>query len=120
MSRRADLAAKAYRAAMHLRSQTQRAANVPLCPFDLAGEIGIEVRFVDIPSLEAMYVDDGTPKILIGADRPAGRQRFGCAHELGHHAFGHGTHVSCMDFSLADRRGLPDEGSTAASGRPSS
>jgi IrrE N-terminal-like domain len=109
MNHRANMAAQAYRAALQLRAKTGRATNVPLCPFDVADEIGLEVRFADIASLEAMYVDDGSPKILITADRPLGRQRFSCAHELGHHVFGHGMHVSCIDFSLTDRRGLSDE-----------
>ena len=109
MNRRSIIAAKAYRAALELRTKTGRAANVPLCPLDVADEIGIEVRFSDIASLEAMYVNDGSAKILIAADRPPGRQRFSCAHELGHHIFGHGNHISFVDYSLADRRGLSDE-----------
>lgn len=109
MSRRADMASKAYRAALQLRTRARRAPNAPICPLDVAEEIGVEVRFVDIPSLEAMYVDDGGPKILLSADRPAGRQRFSCGHELGHHVFGHGSRVSCADFALADWRSLPAE-----------
>lgn len=109
MNRRAAMAGKAYREALKLRSRTGWSTNAPLCPFDLADQIGVEVRFVDIASLEAMYVDDGEPKILVAADRPPGRQRFSCAHELGHHVFGHGTHLSCQDLSLAERRGLTDE-----------
>ena len=109
MNRRIVMAGKAYRAALQLRTKTHRAINLPLCPFDVAEEIGVEVRFADIASMEGMYVDDGTPKIILAADRPPGRQRFSCAHELGHHVFGHGTHISCVDFSLADRHGLPEE-----------
>ena len=109
MKRRAEMAAKAYREALRLRSRTGRAANVPLCPFDLADQIGVEVRFADIPSLEAVYIEDGEPKILVAADRPPGRQRFSCAHELGHHVFGHGAHLAAIDFSLSERRGLTDE-----------
>src|SRR5262245_50631313 len=98
MKRRADLASRAYREALRLRTRANRPTNVPICPFDLAEQIGIEVRFVGISSLEAVYVHDGTPMILIAADRPPGRQRFSCAHELGHYTFGHGTHLSCIDF----------------------
>jgi hypothetical protein len=94
MRSRADMAAKAYRAALQLRTRTQRGTNVPVCPFDVADEIGVEVRFTDIASLEAVYVDDGSPKILIAADR---------------HIFGHGTHLSCVDFSPADHRAVPGE-----------
>jgi Zn-dependent peptidase ImmA (M78 family) len=106
---RADLAGDAYREALRLRVKAGRPNNMPVCPFDVAEQIGVEVRFVDIPSLEAMYVDDGEPKILISADRPTGRQRFSCAHELGHHAYGHGTHFSCHDLSPQQRRSMSDD-----------
>jgi len=64
--------------------------NVPICPYNLAESMGIDIRFVNIPSFEGMYLaDDGV--ILISADRPEGRKRFTCAHEIGHHILGHGT-----------------------------
>jgi Zn-dependent peptidase ImmA (M78 family) len=53
--------------------------------------MGVEVRFVDLPSLEGMYADTPRPVILIGAQRPAARKAYTCAHELGHHVFSHGT-----------------------------
>src|SRR5207249_1380848 len=55
--------------------------------------LGIETRFVDIPSLEGMYWKKAEPVILVAAERPPGRQAFTCAHELGHHAFGHGNKI---------------------------
>lgn len=65
-------------------------ANVPICPYNLAESMGFDIRFVNIPSFEGMYLaDDGV--ILISADRPEGRKRFTCAHEIGHHVLGHGT-----------------------------
>ncbi len=109
MSRRSDMAASAYREALRLRSRAGRPTNSAVCPFDLAELIGVEVRFVDIPSMEAMYVDDGDPKILVAADRPPGRQRFSCAHEIGHHVFGHGTHLSRDDMADRPLRATTDE-----------
>jgi hypothetical protein len=57
----------------------------------------IELRFVDIPSMEGMYVKNSEPHlrpiILVSALRPAGRQSTTAAHELGHHVFGHGTRI---------------------------
>ena len=85
------------------------------CAYDVAERLGIEVRFVDIPSMEGMYVRapsadaqpiilvsalrpagrsaDAQPIILVSALRPAGRQAMTAAHELGHHVFGHGTRI---------------------------
>jgi hypothetical protein len=47
--------------------------------------------------MEGMYVKQTlhgvAPHILVSAIRPAGRQAMTAAHELGHHVFGHGTHI---------------------------
>jgi hypothetical protein len=61
--------------------------------FDLAHVIGVEVRFTNIPSMEGMYLRQQSPLILIASERPPGRQRFTCAHELGHHVFGDGSRI---------------------------
>lgn len=63
------------------------------CVFDLTEKIGVELKFVDIPSLEGMYVAKPKKTVLISSHRPAGRQRFTCAHELGHHFYNHGKHI---------------------------
>ena len=74
-----------------------------LCIYDAAENLGIEVRFVDIPSMEGMYVrnsgSNSQPIILVSALRPAGRQASTAAHELGHHVFAHGTRI---DEYIAD------------------
>jgi len=98
---RADIARQALTAALRLRQQGGIAVGSPLCPFDLAEQLGIEVRFTDIASLEGMYVEAERPLILVAADRPAGRQAYSCAHELGHRCFRHGTRV---DQLLLDGR----------------
>lgn len=59
-------------------------------PIDAAEKLGIEVRFIDLPSMEGIYVAGDAPAILLSSLRPSGRRHFTCAHELGHHVFGHG------------------------------
>jgi Zn-dependent peptidase ImmA (M78 family) len=59
----------------------------PVCPFDIASSIGIEVRFADISSMEGVYRAGKEPLIVISSLRPSGRQVFTCAHELGHDVF---------------------------------
>jgi hypothetical protein len=101
VSPRADIARQALTAALRLRQRGGIAVGSPLCPFDLAEQLGIEVRFTDIASLEGMYVEAERPLILVAADRPAGRQAYTCAHELGHRCFRHGSRV---DHLLLDGR----------------
>ena len=78
------------------------APNVPICPFNLAEAMGFDVRFVDIPSLEGMYLADDLT-ILIGSLRPEGRKNFTCAHEIGHHILGHGTAIDEILNALPDK-----------------
>src|SRR5262249_26864115 len=54
---------------------------------------GVDVRFVDAPSLEGMYCRAPRLSIFVPSSmhRPWGRIVFSCAHELGHHELGHGT-----------------------------
>lgn len=75
----------AVRAALRLR----RRAGIPpldaVCPADIAGQVGVEVRFIPVGSLEGLYVGGSSPAILLAADRPSGRQAMTIAHELVHH-----------------------------------
>jgi hypothetical protein len=52
----------------------------PICPYDLAEQLGVEVRFVDITSMEGMYFKTSNPHILLSSHRPPGRQAFNCSH----------------------------------------
>mgnify|MGYP000727102323 CR=1 FL=1 len=65
-------------------------AHVPICPYAMCEAMGMDLRFVKIPSFEGMYIADQN-LVLISAERPEGRKRFTCAHEIGHHELGHGT-----------------------------
>jgi Zn-dependent peptidase ImmA (M78 family) len=90
---RKELARTALAAALELRASKGHNLVDPLCIYDLAEELKIEVRFADLPSLEGMYSSAPRPAIIIGSERPAGRRVYTCAHEVGHHRFGHGTRV---------------------------
>jgi len=77
-------------------------AHLPICPFNLAEAMGFDVRFVKISSFEGMYLaDEGM--ILVAAERPEGRKRFTCAHEIGHHVLGHGTVIDEIIESGSDK-----------------
>jgi Zn-dependent peptidase ImmA (M78 family) len=93
MQTRKDLARKALAAALEIRKNNVKNLVEPICIYDLAEQLEIEVRFADIPSLEGMYSSTPRPAIIIGSERPSGRRVYTCAHELGHHVFGHGTRV---------------------------
>lgn len=98
MSCRDGQARSAVTAALRLRSRHGHAPEQPICPIDLALAEGVDVRFECIKSLEGMYTPDG-PLIILGSLRPRGRRSYTCAHELGHHVFGHGLRI---DELLAD------------------
>ncbi|MCB1937406.1 MAG: ImmA/IrrE family metallo-endopeptidase [Nitrosomonas sp.] len=64
--------------------------HLPVCPYSLCEAMGFDLRFIKIPSFEGMYIGNKN-LILISAERPEGRKRFTCAHEIGHHVLKHGT-----------------------------
>lgn len=89
--------------------KTRSNFNIPVrdsfCVFDLVTkQLGFEVRFIDLPSFEGMYVLDAKKQILLGSHRPDGRQRFTCAHELGHHYFDHGEKIDEVKTSAMNRK----------------
>jgi Zn-dependent peptidase ImmA (M78 family) len=79
--------------ALQLRIKLGKTLLTPLSIYDFTEELGIEVRFVDVSSMEGMYIKKPRLNILISSLRPTGRQRFTCAHELGHHIFSHGMKI---------------------------
>lgn len=78
-----------------------------LCPFDAALALGLIVQFAALPSLEGMY-DAEKQAIVVGSQRPSGRRRFTCAHELGHHVFGHGTRLDQLHTADNEEEYLAD------------
>jgi hypothetical protein len=73
----------------------------PVSVYDFSEELNLEVRFVDIPSMEGMYLRKSPPEILVSSHRPPGRQSYTCAHEIGHHLFNHGTHIDEISQKLS-------------------
>jgi hypothetical protein len=92
---RGMLARVATRAALQARRSLSIPRDQPINPFDIAESLGIEVRFVDAPSLEGMFSRAPHPLILLPSlgHRPRGRLAFTCAHELGHGLLDHGERV---------------------------
>jgi Zn-dependent peptidase ImmA (M78 family) len=83
------------RSALQLRRSLSIAREDAVNVYDIATAIGVDVRFLDRPSLEGMFVRDPDPVVLLPSrhHRPRGRISFSCAHELGHFQLGHGTKV---------------------------
>jgi len=106
---RQDLIRLAAVRAGQLRRQAGIADHLPVCAIDMATQLGIEVRLVDMGRLEGTYWPGEPPIIALGAHRPAGRRAFTCAHELGHHMFGHGNRVDELAPMSAADRAKPDE-----------
>jgi len=57
-----------------------------------------------------MYAKFPRGVILISTHRPPGRRAYSCAHEIGHHVFGHGTQVDeYLENAEHPERTLPEE-----------
>ncbi len=86
------LAQKAMLKSIDVRNQAGFGLNSPICIYGLCDKLKVKVRFVDI-SMEGMYLKEEEPAIFLSALRPLPRRNFTCAHEIGHHIFGHGSTV---------------------------
>lgn len=64
----------------------------PVCVYKLCDAHKVGIRFVDV-NMEGMYQRAAQPRIFLSSLRPVPRRAFNCAHELGHHVFGHGSTV---------------------------
>jgi len=89
---RRALATHAMRAAIATRAQAKLDQHSPVCIYGLCEKLGVTVRFNDI-NMEGMYQHGSPPRIHLSARRPLQRRAFSCAHELGHHVFGHGSSI---------------------------
>lgn len=90
-SRRA-LATQAMQAAAGTRAKSKLDQAGPICIYGLCETLGIQVRFNNI-NMEGMYQRGLPPRIHLSARRPLPRRAYNCAHELGHHVFGHGSSI---------------------------
>ena len=91
INRRA-LATQAMQAAVATRAEAKLGQAEPICIYGLCETLGIVVRFNNI-NMEGMYQRGLPPRIHVSARRPLPRRADTCAHELGHHVFGHGSSI---------------------------
>jgi uncharacterized protein DUF955 len=108
MSTWRELARQGLRGAL----ETRRRANVskadPICVYDLAERLGVEVKFCGGSSFGGMYAK-ASQTVLVPALRPPGRQAFTCAHELGHWYFRHGSQIDQLSDIDQDSDSTPEE-----------
>ena len=91
LDRRA-LATQAMQAAAATRAKGKLDQASPICIYGLCEALGVQVRFNNI-NMEGMYQRGLPPRIHLSARRPLPRRAYNCAHELGHHVFGHGSSI---------------------------
>jgi Zn-dependent peptidase ImmA (M78 family) len=78
----------------------------PTCIYSLCEKFNVTVRFNDI-NMEGMYDRGPKPRIHVSALRPLARRNFTCAHELGHHIFGHGSTIDELQDDQAKNMNRP-------------
>jgi Zn-dependent peptidase ImmA (M78 family) len=86
------LVMKGMQASIAARTKASIDLKTPICIYGLCEAHGVTVRFNDI-NMEGMYDRAPKPRIHVSALRPLARRAFTCAHELGHHVFGHGSTI---------------------------
>ena len=89
---RRALATQAMQAAAATRAKAKLDQAGPICIYGLCETLGVVVRFNNI-NMEGMYQRGVPPRIHLSARRPLPRRAYNCAHELGHHVFGHGSSI---------------------------
>ena len=89
---RRALTIEAIQAATATRAKVKFDQSRPICIYGVCESLGIVVRFNNI-NMEGMYQRGCPPRIHLSARRPLPRRAYNCAHELGHHVFGHGSSI---------------------------
>ena len=91
-NRRHALANQAMLASIIARTKAAMDLQRPICIYALSKAHRVQVRFNNI-NMEGMYQRGAAPRIHLSARRPLPRRAYKCAHELGHHVFGHGSSI---------------------------
>ena len=102
------LAQQAMHKSVDIRAKERLGTSSPICIYSLCERLNINVRFVDV-SMEGLYVRDDPPIILLSAFRPLPRRNFTCAHEVGHHVFGHSSYLDEVLEDTGKKATKPDE-----------
>lgn len=103
-----QLLRQGVRGALELREQCQIKNDQPICIYDIADRLGVEVKFCALKSLGGMY-SRASKTILVPTLRPPGRQTFTCAHELGHWYFDHGNRIDASSTMEQTSNDDPEE-----------
>ena len=106
---RSALARQANEKALEVRQRVGADFRSPVNVYDLCDALDIKVQFVDVGSMEGVLVRRGGSTIMISALRPVPRKVFTCAHELGHHEFGHRAPVDQVTDRTVATHTDPDE-----------
>lgn len=106
---RKTLVRKAIQKSLEIRKNNELDIINPICVYDLCRKLNVKVRFIDI-NIEGIYVLEPKPSIIVSSLRPSGRRNFTCAHELGHHVFGHGSTIDELFLGISHQKNFqPDE-----------
>lgn len=105
---RKPLLRQGMQAATELRDRLDFDPFGPVDPYLAAEQLGVKVRFLDT-SMEGFYFKQGPGRILLSSLRPVPRRAFTCAHELGHHWFGHGSTIDQLKEDERPDSGKPEE-----------
>jgi|HubBroStandDraft_6_1064221.scaffolds.fasta_scaffold115151_2 Zn-dependent peptidase ImmA (M78 family) len=89
---RRALANQGMVASIATRSKVKCDQKSPICIYSVCEVLGVKVRFNNI-NMEGMYQKGIPPRIHLSSRRPLPRRGYNCAHELGHHVFGHGSSI---------------------------
>lgn len=106
---RTDLAKEALEKSLEVREENGYDFRSPLCIYELCEKARVKVQFVDDVSMEGVYAALARPTALLSALRPLTRRAFTCAHELGHHFFGHGSTIDELKGEAAEGKFQPNE-----------
>ena len=100
---RKKLTREAIRESINARKLAGYDLVAPVNIYDLCETHGVTVRFTPI-NMEGMYDRSPKPRVHISALRPLVRRNVTCAHELGHHVFGHGSTID----EISEQAEIPD------------
>jgi len=96
MDNRIFIGRKTLRGALDVRNKAKCGFDTPASVYDIIEKLGISVWFHGGGSFGGMYSKE-TKTILVPSLRPMPRQRYTCAHELGHWYYGHGSKLDVYE-----------------------
>lgn len=111
---RKTLVERGMQASLSARKLAGADLKSPICIYGMCEAHDVTVRFNDI-NMEGMYDRTPKPRIHISALRPLARRAFTCAHELGHHIFGHGSTIDELRYDHLGNSSRPPEETLADS-----